>query len=138
MTDRRRKSLTTEQSIVLNYLALPKQGGLTTQEIANIAGVHVRTIFKWKNNPLFSAELKKRIIKESSKYLPDLMNAMIDAVVEDHNAQAAKLILEMNDMLPTKGVSVEEKLKSKVDDKEIPTLHEMNDRITKYKGSNTS
>lgn len=118
--------LETEHYIAINYLALPKRGGLTMQEIAEKSSVTRSTIYNWLDDPVFSAELKRRIIRNSRDRLPEMVNAAADAVVDDHNAAMFKLVLQMNDML-TDVVNVNDKLDQAGD------IDAMQKRIEEYR-----
>ncbi|MCK1985179.1 MULTISPECIES: phBC6A51 family helix-turn-helix protein [Peribacillus] len=80
-------------------LATPKRGGLTFEQIAKECDIHVNTLLNWRKDPLFEREFKREVIRGTQDRLPEMMDAMINAVVEDRNAAAAKLILTANDML---------------------------------------
>lgn len=85
--------------IAINYLALPRRGGLTMQQIADEAQVSRQTVYDWLDNPVFAAELKKRMIRNTRDAMPNMINEAMKGVTEDRNAAMFKLFLEMNDML---------------------------------------
>lgn len=119
--------LRTEHYIAINYLALPNRGGLTMQEIADKCGVASRqTIYEWQDNPVFAAELKKRMIRNSRAKLPNMIEEAAKGVTEDRNAAMFKLFLEMNDMLADP-VNVGDKLD------EAGDVDAMQQRIEDYK-----
>lgn len=118
--------LGTEHYIAINYLAIPKRGGMTMQQIADEAGVSRQSLYNWLDNRTFDAELKKRIIRNTRNKLPEVTQAMVEAVTEDRNAAMAKLILQMNDML-TDSINVGDKLDSAGD------IDAMQARIAEYK-----
>jgi len=103
--------LETHHYIAINYLALPRRGGKTMQEIAEECQVSRQTVYKWLDNPVFAAELKRRIIRNSRDKLPDLVESMTEHAIADGNAALAKLVLQMNDML-TDAINVGDKLDS--------------------------
>jgi hypothetical protein len=100
--------LRAEHYIAIEYLALPKKERPTIEHIAEKCEVSKQTIHNWKKNPAFEAELKRQIIRNTQKHLPDLTQAMVKHASKG-NAAMAKLVLQMNDML-TDAVSVDEKL----------------------------
>lgn len=102
------KRITTEQRIAIGYLAQPKNGGKTYEQIAEECGVTERTIYNWLNDDTFDAELRKQSKRIASKYVPDVTMAMVDTAIRDGNAAAAKLILTMAEVL-TEKVEVETK-----------------------------
>lgn len=118
--------LETEHYIAIHYLALPKRGGLTMQELADKCGVSRQTLYRWQDDPVFAAELKKRMIRNSRAMLPDMIHEAAKGVTEDRNAAMFKLFLQMNDML-TDAVNVEDKLNQQGD------IEAMQARIKEYK-----
>lgn len=121
--------LRTEHLMAINYLSEPRRGGLTMQQIADKCGVSRQTLYDWQDNPVFAAELKKRMIRKSRLHLPDMISEAVKGVTEDRNAAMFKLFLQMNDML-TDAVSVEEKLDSAGD------MDAMRRRIEEYQARN--
>lgn len=102
------KSLTQEQYDAIAWLAQPKKGGKTYDEIAQIVGVHRSTIFEWKKNPLFEAELKRQMVRNSQDKLPELIESLSEIAIRDGNAAMAKLALQINGLLTDK-IEVETK-----------------------------
>ena len=102
------KSLTQEQYDAIAWLAQPKKGGKTYDEIAQIVGVHRSTIFEWKKNPLFEAELKRQMVRNSQDRLPELIESLSEIAIRDGNAAMAKLALQINGLLTDK-IEVETK-----------------------------
>ena len=93
------KRLNTEHMTAIQYLALPHKGGKTDAEIAEICGVSRQTIYNWKQDPTFNAELKRQIVRNTAERLPELVDSMMDVAIAEGNASMAKLILTMNEML---------------------------------------
>lgn len=109
-------ALTPEQYEAIEYLIQPKRNRLTVDEIAERVGVARQTIFNWKRKPEFDSELKRAIVDRTQGKLPEAMDAIADAVIEDRNAAMAKILLEAHGMLTKKSeVSVSD---SKVIDKD--------------------
>lgn len=96
------KQLGTEHLLAIKYLAMPKNGGLTHQQIAKECGVHANSITNWKKDPLFERELKREIVRNTHDKLPELMDSMLEHAIKDGNAAMAKLVLTANDMLTDK------------------------------------
>lgn len=113
------KRLTTEQYLAIHYLAQINNGGKTLAEIAKECGVTERTLYNWRQDPLFEreriAEMKRNLLDK----IPDINNAMIDAAVTEKNAAAAKLIYQQLGLL-TEKVEVEANQKT-----EVPDLEEL-------------
>lgn len=120
---------------VIEYLAQPKKGGLTMKQIAEEAGVTERTIYMWKKNPVFAKEFKKTIIQGTHDKLADVTAAMIKEVEVNGNAAMAKLIFQMNDMLPGSSESVADKLGSKPRQSDIEAMQK---RIKEYKSKSNN
>lgn len=96
------KRLEAHHLIALNYLALPKRGDKTMEEIGKEAGVSRQAVYDWLKDPLFERELKRQITRNTLAKLPEVTDAMATAAIEDRNAAAAKLIFQMNEMLTDK------------------------------------
>lgn len=102
------KKLNAEHYIAIGELALPKAMRKTTTEIAKLAGVSERSIFNWKNDPLFERELKRQIVRNTIDTLPDVLASVPKHIIEDGNAAMLKTFLQAHDMLTDK-VEVETK-----------------------------
>ena len=118
--------LETSHYIAINYLSLPNKGGYTMQEIAEEADISRSTLYSWLDNPVFAAEMKRRMIRNSRNLLPGMIEEAAKGVTEDRNAAMFKLFLQMNDML-TDAVQVSDKLDSAGD---VDAIHQ---RIQEYK-----
>jgi hypothetical protein len=125
------KRLEAEHLLAIKYLALPKRGGLTFQQVADECGVHLNSIGNWRKDPLFERELKREIVRNTQDRLPELMEAMIDHAIKDGNAAGAKLILQANDML-TDRVEVNAEVKDGRD------IDDIKARLARYKGEHTA
>lgn len=106
--------LETHHRIAIGYLALPKRGGKTMDEIAEACGAAKRTVYDWMKDPLFDRELKREITRQTLRRLPEVMDSLADAAIGEHNAAAAKLLLQVNGMLTDK-VKVETKGTGSID-----------------------
>ncbi|WP_213656281.1 phBC6A51 family helix-turn-helix protein [Paenibacillus vini] len=96
------KRLETHHLIAIHYLAQPRRGGKTMEEIGAAAGVSRQSIYDWLKEPLFERELKRQITRNTLDKLPEVADSMADAAIQDRNAAAAKLLLQMNKMLTDK------------------------------------
>ncbi|MGM0904251.1 MAG: phBC6A51 family helix-turn-helix protein [Bacillota bacterium] len=96
------KRLNAEHYIAIKWLAQPKRGGLTMDEVAKEVGVARSTLYEWKKDPLFERELKREIVRQTHDRLPELFESMIDHAIKDGNAAMAKLVVQVNDMLTDK------------------------------------
>lgn len=100
--------------IAIRWLALPKHGDKSMEEIATECGVSRRALYDWLKDPLFDRELKKEIVRQTTARLPEVMESLTDAVIKEHNAAAAKLLLQVNGMLTDK-VEVDAKVSDTTD-----------------------
>jgi transposase-like protein len=91
-----------EQLTAIHYLAQPKYGGKTLDEIASECGVTPRTLYNWRRNTEFERELKKEMARRSQARLPELIDSLVDIAIRDGNAAMAKLALQVNGMLSDK------------------------------------
>lgn len=121
------KRLEASHYVAIAWLALPKQGGKTIEEIAKEAGVHRSTIFEWKKDPLFEKELKTQMVRNSQDKLPELIASLSDIAIRDGNAAMAKLALQINGLLTDK---VEVETKGNADTADVAAMKE---RIQAYK-----
>ncbi|MGG4453202.1 phBC6A51 family helix-turn-helix protein [Brevibacillus porteri] len=103
------KRLETQHLTAINYLALPKKGGKTNVEIAQLCGVSEQSIYNWLKDPLFERELKAQMIRNSREKLPELIESLAEIAIRDGNAAMAKLALQINGLLTDK-VEVETKV----------------------------
>ncbi|ARF67609.1 phBC6A51 family helix-turn-helix protein [Paenibacillus larvae] len=108
------KRLETKHYIAIGYLALPDHGGLTMEQIAKEAGISRRALYEWTKEPVFERELKREIIRKARNRLPQVVNSMADAAIEERSAAAAKLLFQMEGMLKDT-VEVETKTSDTVD-----------------------
>jgi hypothetical protein len=123
------RKLTTEQTLAIEWLSLPKRGGKTYDEIAQLCGVHVNTIGNWRKDAFFEAEYKRAIVRNNSARLPELIESLVDIAIRDGNAAAAKLALQVNGMLTDK-IEVETK------DGAVTDVEALRQRIEAYKQRN--
>jgi transcriptional regulator with XRE-family HTH domain len=93
------KRLEAEHLLAIKYLAMPKHNGMTYQQIADECGVHVNSISNWRKDSLFDRELKREMVRNTQKRVPEMLESLIDHAIKDGNAAAAKLIMTANDML---------------------------------------
>lgn len=92
------KKLETEHWLAIKYLSLPKRGGKTLQEVADLCNVHVNTLLNWRKDPLFEKERKKEMVRNTQDRLPEVLDSIIEHSIEG-NAAMAKLAMQVNDML---------------------------------------
>lgn len=94
--------LKAEQLDAIHYLAQPKNGGKTLDEIATECGITPRTLYNWRREPVFERELKKEMARRSQDRLSELIDSLTEIAIRDGNASFAKLALQVNGMLTDK------------------------------------
>lgn len=96
------KQLTSEQTLAIEWLAKPRKGGKTYEEIASLCGVTARTLENWRKDATFDAEFKRAIIRDNSAKLPELVDSLSTIAIRDGNAAMAKLALQISGLLTDK------------------------------------
>lgn len=114
----RRKYLTPEQRIAIEWLSLPKNGGKTYEEIAEMCGVTDRTIRNWKQDELFVKELNKAIVRNTQEKLPEVFEAAIEGIIKEKNAAMFRTLLQAHGILTEKH-EIETKQNVSVDTAEL-------------------
>ena len=104
----KRKRLSEKQIAAIEYLALPKRGGMTYAEIAEAVGVSERTLRNWRNDDYFNEQLKRKIVSNTIDRLPEVMDAVPDIIINEGNAAMFRTLLQAHGML-TEKVEVENK-----------------------------
>jgi transcriptional regulator with XRE-family HTH domain len=102
------KKLSELQIAAIEFLAVPKRGGLTYAEIAEKVGVDERTILRWRNDDTFHNALTRKIIRNTSDRLPEVLASVPDHIINDGNAAMLRTLLQAHGLLTDK-VEVETK-----------------------------
>ncbi|MEK4349645.1 helix-turn-helix domain-containing protein [Paenibacillus sp. FSL R5-0475] len=101
-------TLSAEQLIAIDWLAQPKKGGKTYEEIAELCGVTSRTLENWRKNAMFDAEFRRALRRNNDVRLPELLQSLADIAIRDGNAAMAKLALQVGGVL-TESIEVTNK-----------------------------
>jgi predicted transcriptional regulator len=101
-------TLTAEQLIAIDWLAQPKKGGKTYEEIAELCGVTARTLENWRKTAKFDAEFRRAIRRNNDVRLPELLGSLAGIAIDDRNAAMAKLALQVGGVL-TESIEVTSK-----------------------------
>jgi transcriptional regulator with XRE-family HTH domain len=88
-----------EQYVAIEYLSQVKNGGLSQDEIAEKCGVSRTSLYNWRQDDVFQAELRRQIARNTMNRLPEVMNAMVESAISLKSAAAAKLIMQACEML---------------------------------------
>lgn len=96
------KRLNEKQIAAIEFLALPKRGGLTYDEIAERVGIARSTLQEWRKNDDFNEARKKRVVQMTQDYLPEVFEAAIKGITEDRNAAILRTFLQAHGMLTEK------------------------------------
>lgn len=97
-----KKRLSEKQLAAIEYLALPKRGGMTYQQIAEAIGVHRDTLLRWRNDDDFNEELKKKIVRNTIDRLPEIFDSVPDHIINDGNAAMFRTLLQAHGLLTEK------------------------------------
>ncbi|MEH7246475.1 phBC6A51 family helix-turn-helix protein [Neobacillus niacini] len=100
--------LSEKQIAAIEYLSLPKRGGMTYEEIAKEVGVAKSTLFEWKKQDGFNDALKTEIVRKTTDRLPEMFDAMLTNIIDTGNAAAFRTIVQLHGLL-TERVEVDNK-----------------------------
>lgn len=95
----RGKALSATQYEAIDLLVLRGKQKMTKGAIAEKLGINPRTLRRWEQDPVFIAEYKRLVVQATTSRMPEILDALTDAVIEDRSAAAAKLLLQMHGML---------------------------------------
>lgn len=90
-----------EQLEAIKYLAQPKQGGFTHEEIAEQVGVSRQTLYRWRQDVAFQDEIKREIGRNTMNRIPDVIDSLFTQATKPNqpSAKAAELLLKTVSML---------------------------------------
>lgn len=91
--------LNEKQIAAIEYLALPKRGGMTYEQIAKQIGTSSRTLQRWRHNPEFNEALKQRVVAATLDRLPEVLESLPEIAINDRNAAMMKLYLQVHGLL---------------------------------------
>lgn len=94
-----KKRLTPQQLQAIEYFKQPNNGGLTYDEIGEKVGVSRQTLHAWMNKDHFYDELKKQIVKNTAKRLPEVLESIPEQIIKSGNAAMLRTYLQMHGML---------------------------------------
>src|SRR5699024_10820672 len=116
------KKLSEKQVAAIEYLALPKRGGLTYQQIADELDVSRRTLDRWRNDDTFMNALNRRIMRSLSDRLQEVIQSVPDHIINDGNAAMFRTSLHALGLL-TERLEVENRDDGTADKDEIGRAH---------------
>jgi len=96
------KKLSEKQYAAIHYLALPKRGGLTYEQVAKEVGISDRQMRDWRKDDDFNEELKRQIMRNTLDRLPEVMASIPDHIIKDGNAAMFRTLLQSHGMLTEK------------------------------------
>ncbi|MFD2704645.1 phBC6A51 family helix-turn-helix protein [Salibacterium lacus] len=120
------KQLSDLQYAAIALLAMPQRGGRTYPEVAAEVGVDERTLRRWRNDDDFNAELKRKIMNDTTDRLPEVMASIPDHIITDGNAAMFRTLLQAHGLLTEKH-EVETKDSGSTD------IASIRDKIAQYK-----
>lgn len=94
--------LNEKQTAAIEFLALPKRGGLTYDEVAERVGIARSTLQEWRKDDAFISQLNRRIIQNTQEHLPEIFEAAIKGITEDRNAAIFRTFLQAHGLLTEK------------------------------------
>lgn len=94
--------LNEKQIAAIEFLAVPNRGGLTFKQIAEKVGVDESTIHRWRNDDTFYNALNRRIIRNTSDRLPEVLASVPDHIIKDGNAAMLRTLLQAHGLLTDK------------------------------------
>ncbi|MEK3887267.1 phBC6A51 family helix-turn-helix protein [Bacillus sp. FSL K6-3431] len=97
-----KRRLSELQVAAIEYLALPKRGGLTYEEVAEKVGVSSVTLRAWRKEDVFNDELKRQIVRNTIDRLPEVMASVPDHIINDGNAAMLRTLLQAHSLLTDK------------------------------------
>lgn len=118
--------LSEKQIAAIEYLSLPKRGGLTYEQVAEEVGVSKPTIFAWKKKDDFNKALKDEIVRKTTDRLPEVFDSMVDNIIDTGNAAAFRTMVQMHGML-TERLEIDNKDGSSAD------MDEMKAKLEKFR-----
>jgi hypothetical protein len=96
------KKLSELQFAAIEFLALPKRGGLTYEQVAEKVGITDRTLRDWRKEDVFNEELKRQVVRNTLERLPEVMASIPDHIINDGNAAMFRTLLQAHGMLTDK------------------------------------
>jgi hypothetical protein len=96
------KKLSELQIAAIEFLALPKRGGLTYEQVAEKVGITDRTLRDWRKDDAFNEELKRQVVRNTLDRLPEIMASTADHIINDGNAAMFRTLLQAHGMLTDK------------------------------------
>lgn len=125
-------NLKPEQIQAIKYLAQPKQGGLTHEQIAEKVGVSRQTLYNWRQDIRFTDEIKREINRNTMHRIPDVIDSLLTQATKENqpSAKAAELLLKTVSMLNDR-LEVEDRTKK--DDNQATDIDAMKAEIERMK-----
>lgn len=95
----RRPRLSEKQWQAVALLSQPKMAGMTYEEIAEEVGVTTMTLWRWRQQDKFNEEIKRQVLRNAVRHLPDMYEAVPRHVIEDGNAAMFRTFVQSLGML---------------------------------------
>lgn len=128
------KRLNEKQIAAIEFLSLPKRGGMTYAEVAEKVGVSERQLYNWRQDDDFMDAVVKRTIKRAAEHLPDIMDSIPKHIIEDGNAAMLRTYMQSIGALTDK---IEIDSKGNAGD-DVDKMREEIERFRKQNGSTDS
>ncbi|MFC4022704.1 phBC6A51 family helix-turn-helix protein [Oceanobacillus longus] len=92
----------TNMQIAAELLALPSRGGHTLKEISEKAEISERQLRNWRNDPRFQRLVETKTKNFVRERMPDVLNTVLDAAINDRSGKHAELLMKMQGMFTEK------------------------------------
>lgn len=104
-----------KQILAIEILSQPKRGGLTYDEVAAAVGCDAKTLFRWRQDPLFVEAITRKAIMTLHSDLPEVFGATLTRA-KNGEVRSVELLYKLLGLLVDKAeVEVEEKGNSNID-----------------------
>lgn len=77
--------LTAQQIVAVEFLIAKRGSNMTYAEIAEVAGVSVKTLERWRKQPEFQDELRRRALEIMGEALPQVLDTLTKKAIEGNN-----------------------------------------------------
>lgn len=91
--------LSEKQWQAIALLSQPGMAGMTYEQIADEVGVTTMTLWRWRQQDRFNEEIKRQVLRNAVRHLPDMYEAVPRHVIEEGNAAMFRTFVQSLGML---------------------------------------
>jgi predicted transcriptional regulator len=95
---RTKNELSPEQLMAVEMIVCKRGAGIKYSEIASSVGVSERTLLRWRQNPEFREEVRRRTLELNGEHLPRVLEALVKRALAG-NVKAVELYLKVENLL---------------------------------------